>query len=91
MGAHHRPTVRAIAGPWVEDAACREVPTSWFFPASEAAEARAVALCRQCPVREACLRFAVEHEQWHGVWGATTERLRRPMIRAHRRDAHHVA
>lgn len=91
MGAHHRPTVRAIAGSWVEDAACHDVPTSWFFPASESAEARAVALCRPCPVRDACLRFAIEHEQWHGVWGATTERMRRPMIRDHRREAHRVA
>lgn len=91
MGAHHRPTVRAIAGPWVEDAACREVPTRWFFPVTDEAERRAVALCRQCPVRDACLRFAVEHEQWHGIWGGTGERERRPMIRDHRRRMHEVA
>lgn len=85
MGAHHRPTVRAIAGPWVDDASCREAPTGWFFPATDDAEQRAVALCQTCPVQEACLRFAVEQEQWHGVWGGTTERERRLMIRDHRR------
>ena len=86
MGAHHRPTVRAIAGPWVDDAQCRDVPTSWFFPSTTDGESRAVALCQRCPVRDACLRFAVEHDQWHGVWGATTERQRRPLIRDHRRS-----
>lgn len=85
MGAHHRPTVRAIAGPWVDDAACRGVPTGWFFPLSDDAEQRALALCRRCPVADECLRFAVEHEQWHGVWGGTTERERRPRVREQRR------
>lgn len=75
----------------MEDAACREVPTRWFFPTSDEAERRAVALCRHCPVREACLRFAVEHEQWHGIWGGTGERERRPLIREHRRRLHDVA
>lgn len=61
------------------------MPTGWFFPTTDEGEARAVATCRACPVVDACLRFAVEHEQWHGIWGATSERERRPMIRDHRR------
>lgn len=83
--------MRAIAGSWVEDAACRAVPTSWFFPVTDDGERRAVSLCRACPVRDACLRFSIEHEQWHGIWGGTTERERRPLIREHRRRLHDVA
>ncbi len=87
MGAHHRPTIQAIAGPWADDANCRDVPTSVFFAETPDDERRAMALCRACPVQRACLTFAVERQQLHGVWGATTERERRSMIRERRRDA----
>jgi WhiB family transcriptional regulator, redox-sensing transcriptional regulator len=87
VGAHHRPTIRAIAGPWVEEAGCRGVPTRWFFPATDTAEEQALAVCDGCVVRDACLRFAIEHEQWHGIWGGTSERSRRPMIRSYRQGA----
>lgn len=87
MGAHHRPTVRAIAGPWVEEAGCRGVPTRWFFPVTDAAEEQALAVCDGCVVRDACLQFAIEHQQWHGIWGGTSERSRRPLIRSRREGA----
>ena len=34
-------------------------------------------ICRQCPVRQACLAFALENGEHYGIWGATTERERR--------------
>jgi WhiB family redox-sensing transcriptional regulator len=75
-----------VAGPWVEDAACRGVPVTTFFASTPEEEDQALAVCGRCPVAAACLRFAVHHEQWHGIWGGTTERARRPLIRAHRAD-----
>lgn len=86
MGAHHRPTIQAIAGPWADDAACRDASTQVFFAETPDDERQALALCRACPVQRACLRFAVERQQRHGVWGGTTERERRAMIRDRRRD-----
>jgi len=51
-----------------------------FFPApSEPADA-AVALCRTCEVQGACLAWALEVGDCHGVWGATTPRERRAML-----------
>nr|WP_272948646.1 WhiB family transcriptional regulator [Mycobacteroides salmoniphilum] len=40
-------------------------------------EARAKQICRHCPVREPCGRYAVAAGESFGVWGATTPRERR--------------
>jgi WhiB family redox-sensing transcriptional regulator len=58
-----------------------------FFPApSEPADA-AVALCRTCDVQGACLAWALDVGDCHGVWGATTPRERRAMLVAWRSQA----
>lgn len=60
--------------------ACRSVDPETFFPApSEPADA-AVALCRTCDVQGACLAWALEVGDCHGVWGGTTPRERRAML-----------
>lgn len=67
---------------WRPDAACRDEDPDLFFPAAgnsaavKAQEERARAVCRRCPVRRACLGWAVATRQEHGVWGglATAER-----------------
>ena len=41
--------------------------------------ARAKAVCAGCPVREACLEFALANDERWGVWGGTSERQRRAM------------
>ena len=67
---------------WQLRAACRTEPIEGFYSA-EADEVRAaIAICRRCPVRMACLEAAVSRGEWFGVWGGTTERERRRMIRA---------
>lgn len=42
----------------------------------------AKAVCESCPVREACLRYALETNQEAGVWGGTSEEERRKLRRA---------
>jgi WhiB family redox-sensing transcriptional regulator len=39
-------------------------------------EREAKAVCRQCPLQEACLRFALENRE-QGIWGGTTENDRK--------------
>lgn len=39
-------------------------------------ESEALAVCARCPVREACLAFAVGTGQPDGIWGGRTERER---------------
>ena len=73
---------------WRARGVCQTVDPEVFFPApSEPADA-AVALCRTCDVQGACLAWALEVGDCHGVWGATTPRERRAMLVAWRSDEH---
>jgi hypothetical protein len=58
-----------------------------FFPAPNEPADPAVALCRTCDVQGACLAWALQVGDCHGVWGATTPRERRAMLVAWRADA----
>ena len=62
------------ATPWVADALCREVDPDAFFPEvgakGRADTAAAITVCRQCPVREKCLEYALVHNIPYGIWGA---------------------
>jgi hypothetical protein len=65
---------------WRVRGVCQAVDPEVFFPApSEPADA-AVALCRTCDVQGACLAWALQVGDCHGVWGATTPRERRAML-----------
>jgi WhiB family redox-sensing transcriptional regulator len=60
---------------WMEQAACRGHPTSWWFASST--RRHAVRICRRCPVRRECLAYALEQgDELYGVWGGlgSTER-----------------
>ncbi len=78
---------------WRKDALCRGVDTDLFFPAGELGEEpvkhaeAAKAVCFRCPVREACLEYALATDQPFGVWGGTNEAERRSIRRRRRRRA----
>jgi WhiB family redox-sensing transcriptional regulator len=71
---------------WRDDAACRDLDTAIFFPETDEAAAAAQAICATCPVREACLEFALVTRQDDGVWGGMTENERR-RLRRRRQEA----
>lgn len=51
-----------------------------FFPVSESDTGRiavAKSFCARCPVAEACLQYALDRGEAHGVWGGMTEGERR--------------
>lgn len=56
---------------------CRTVDPELFFSKSSTDRARAVALCRGCPIREACAQYALDNRDVKGVWGGTTAADRR--------------
>lgn len=65
---------------WRDQAACRAgvtavSPEDWFLP-NEAKALRAKAVCAGCPVREACLDYALRTQQPWGVWGGQTSEER---------------
>ncbi len=63
---------------WRDQAACRHTGSALFFPAGSTGVAiaeihAAKAVCRSCPVREACLLFAFKTNQESGIWGGKDE------------------
>ena len=80
-------TALSIAS-WRKRAACRGIDPEVFYPVSDEDEAwEAKAICAQCPVRQACLEYALANREREGVWGGTTERERRRVLRQRRRTA----
>ena len=74
---------------WRKQAACRGIDAAVFYPVSEdeADAAEAKEICAGCPVRQACLEYALAHREREGVWGGATERERRRIIRQRRKSA----
>lgn len=63
---------------WRDEGRCREVDPELFFPVGESAPAykqaqEAKAVCRACPVMEACADWAITNRLEHGVWGGLDE------------------
>jgi WhiB family redox-sensing transcriptional regulator len=71
---------------WREHAGCRFEDLDLFFPAGAGVSLSdiqaAKVVCHDCPVRDACLQFALETNQQDGIWGGTTEAERRRVRRA---------
>jgi len=72
---------------WRDRAACRGLDPEIFYPVSDEDAGAAKAICAECPVREACLEYALANRERDGVWGGATERERRRMIRQRRKSA----
>lgn len=66
---------------WLARAACKGPLSEAFYPPPQferkeervARERRAKAVCADCPVREACLDYALRIREPHGIWGGLTE------------------
>jgi len=78
-------------GAWRQEAACRDLDTAIFFPDSEEDSGPARAVCATCPVRGACLEFALLTRQEDGVWGGLTESERRRLRRRRQEAARRTA
>jgi WhiB family transcriptional regulator, redox-sensing transcriptional regulator len=61
--------------PWRERALCRGEPVSIFFSDDRIDRARALALCRACPVAGPCADYAIRNGE-RGMWGGTNEHQR---------------
>lgn len=74
---------------WRQRGACQGLDPAVFFPdeGDEESAGIAIAVCDTCDVRIACLEHALASREKEGVWGGTTERERRRIIRQRRRTA----
>ena len=61
---------------WQQQGACRGADAELFFPPTDEEAAVAKSYCATCPVRLACLGFAIERNERFGVWGGLTEKER---------------
>lgn len=81
-------------GDWVLQAACvGHNPEMWHPQVTHAGRhgpwhrgqlERARAICAECPVRQQCLSYGVDHREV-GVWGGLTEDERDELRRRHKR------
>jgi len=79
---------------WIRDAACRgsgpTVARLFYAPDEETPEQerervrQAVAICRGCRARAECLRWALQVNDLHGIYGGTTPAHRRRIQRNNR-------
>lgn len=69
---------------WMDRARCASMGPRWFF--GETAEDAGVAktICLRCPVMGACANYALTNKIEHGVWGATSARDRRKILKQRR-------
>lgn len=69
-------------GEWITQAHCRNIDPEELFVRG-AAQRKAVAICRHCPVVLQCRADALDNNVEFGVWGGMTERQRRALLRKH--------
>ena len=67
---------------WVSKALCRSSDPDELFVGG-AAQKKATAICRHCPVVAECLADALDHHMEWGIWGGLTERQRRALVKEH--------
>lgn len=71
---------------WQESAQCKNYPPAAFFPSDGVGVDAARKICETCVVKDPCLEFALENRIEHGVWGGTSERERRRILKRRRQQ-----
>lgn len=65
---------------WKQQGKCKDYDQRIFFSEQHQIIQEAIQVCSGCKVKKECLDYAIANHE-HGVWGGTTERQRRLMIR----------
>jgi WhiB family redox-sensing transcriptional regulator len=71
---------------WTRDALCAQTDPDAWFPEKGDRNAAALAVCNgipggrpPCPVREKCLKYALDNDERWGIWAGTTQKDRQRM------------
>jgi WhiB family redox-sensing transcriptional regulator len=72
---------------WMASGNCASEPPSRFFPSDGVGVEVARRICATCPVKDECLEHALVNRIDHGVWGGTSERERRRILKRRRTAA----
>lgn len=68
---------------WKNRGACRNEDPDLFYPpsANNAKQIKAAkAICRRCPVKDACEADALTRDEQYGIWGGTTHADRNALL-----------
>lgn len=71
--------------PFAADALCAQTDPEAFYPEHGESTTAAKTVCAACPVRAACLDYALRRHERHGIWGGLTARQRRTLHAQRRR------
>lgn len=66
----------------MSNALCKNTDPDELFVRG-AAQRKAAAICRHCPVMRECAADALDNQVEYGVWGGMTERQRRALLKQH--------
>ena len=69
---------------WMARGTCAQQTPSTFFPSDGVGVEVARRICADCPVKQPCLEYALANRIDHGVWGGTSERERRRILKRRR-------
>lgn len=84
---------------WMSEGLCGQTDPDLFYPDKGGSVREAKGICNgsplsrrgeprpPCPVREHCLRYALDNDERYGIWGGVSERDRRRMRAAMDRRA----
>ena len=72
---------------WRQRGACKGLDPTTFYPLTDEEAGPAKAVCASCPVKDVCLEFALDTREAEGIWGGTTARERRRLLRQRRKNA----
>jgi len=72
---------------WMARGNCRFEPPATFFPCDGVGVEVAKRICATCAVKGLCLEYALANRIDHGVWGGTSERQRRRILKKRKQTA----
>lgn len=65
----------------IKRAACHGEDTDLWFSYDPVHQKEAKRHCAECPIREDCLKYALDRNQQYGIWGGLGEQERRALRR----------
>jgi WhiB family redox-sensing transcriptional regulator len=72
---------------WMARGNCRFEPPGTFFPSDGVGVEVAKRICATCSEKGVCLEYALANRIDHGVWGGTSERQRRRILKKRKQTA----
>ena len=74
--AMHIDTITSPDLDWQQEALCAQTGADFFFPEPGSSVREAKRICGMCPIRSACLEYALDNDERFGVWGGLSEKER---------------